>query len=89
MIEIKFSRAFDKGTWSGIKSNGAATIGATTLGELGLIDLLETQLGVKEPESLSFQRKIDYLKALRSANDGSRFYSESMSTDPMAVTEYL
>lgn len=89
MIEIKFSRAFDKGTWSGIRSHGAATVGNITLGELGLIDLLETQLGVKEPESLSYQRKIDYLKALRSANDGSRFYSESMNTDPMAVTEYL
>ncbi len=89
MIEIKFSRVFDRGTWAGAKQSGSSSIGHITVGELGLLDLLETQLGIKKPESLNYQRKIDYLKALRSANEESRFYSESFVTDPMAVTEHL
>jgi ATP-dependent helicase/nuclease subunit B len=89
MIEVLFSKEFDSGVWTGQRESGSASIGQPVLGELGLLDLLETQLGLKQPDSISSQRKIDYLKALRSANAKPRFYSQSLQTDPMAVTEHL
>lgn len=89
MIEVLFSREFDSGVWTGPKPNDWGSVGQIALGELGLLDLLETQLGLKQPESISYQRKIDYLQALRSAGEKPRFYSESLKTDPMAVTEHL
>jgi ATP-dependent helicase/nuclease subunit B len=89
MIEVLFSREFDSGVWTGPKPSEWGVVGQVALGELGLLDLLETQLGLKQPESISYQRKIDYLQALRTIGAGPRFYSESLKTDPMAVTEHL
>lgn len=90
MIEILFSKEFDSGVWNGPKTNEWGSVGQVAVGELGLLDLLETQLGLKRPESISYQRKIDYLQALRSAQSSiHRFYTESLKTDPMAVTEHL
>jgi len=89
MIEVLFSREFDSGVWTGPKPIEWATVGKAALGDLGLLDLLETQLGLKQPESISYQRKIDYLQALRRTDAKPRFYSESLKTDPMAVTEHL
>lgn len=89
MIEVLFSKEFDSGVWTGLRENGSASIGQPVLGELGLLDLLETQLGLKLPDAISYQRKIEYLQALRSANSKPRFYSQSLKTDPMAVTEHL
>lgn len=89
MIEILFSREFDSGVWTGPKASEWGSVGQVALGELGLLDLFETQLGLKKPESISFQRKIDYLQALRTAGTKPGFYSESLKTDPMAVTEHL
>jgi len=89
MIEVLFSKEFDSGVWTGPKENTSAIIGKPNLGELGLLDLLETQLGLKQPDSISYQRKIDYLKALRDVDSKTRFYHQSLQTDPMAVTEHL
>lgn len=89
MIDVLFSKDFDSGVWTGPKPSEWGSVGQVALGELGLLDLLETQLGLKQPESISYQRKIDYLQALREAEVKPRFYSESLKTDPMAVTEYL
>lgn len=89
MIEVLFSREFDSGVWTGAKPTDWAIVGQVALGELGLIDLYETQLGIKQPESLSYKRKIDFLNALKSADNKNRFYSESLIVDPMAVAEHL
>lgn len=89
MIEVLFSREFDSGVWAGPKPSEWGSVGQAALGELGFLDLLETQLGLKQPESISYQRKIDYLQALRSSQSSPRFYTESLKTDPMAVTEHL
>jgi hypothetical protein len=89
MIQILFSLSFDKGVWRGSLVKDHAQVGLTAVGELGLLDLLETQLGLKLPETPSYQRKVDYLQALRAANSTSKFYSASLSTDPMAATEHL
>ncbi|NDG85715.1 MAG: hypothetical protein EBX52_11860, partial [Proteobacteria bacterium] len=89
MIHIRFSMEFDSGVWQGPLQKNRATIGEAALGPLGLLDHLETRLGLKSPESPQHQRIIDYLNALKSKSTEPVFYQASLATDPMAVAEHL
>lgn len=73
MIEVLFSHEFDSGVWTGPKPSEWGSVGQAALGELGFLDLLETQLGLKQPESISYQRKIDYLQPFAPLNRHSDF----------------
>lgn len=72
MIEILFSPEFDSGLWTGAKPIEWGSIGKVSLGVIGLLDLLETHLGLKQPDSISYQRKIEYLRALQTDNHRSK-----------------
>lgn len=88
MINITLSLSSTIGPFTGSLAPQSGRVGYVSLGELGFIDLLETQLGLKKPEHPNFQRKLTWLRALNAANSTPRFYSESLKTDPMAVAEH-
>ncbi|MCE2570549.1 PD-(D/E)XK nuclease family protein [Motilimonas eburnea] len=58
-------------------------------GEQGLITELEFRAGVVSPEGSQAARTVAYLKALKIADEGKRFYSQSLHVDPMASAESL
>lgn len=58
-------------------------------GEQGLIAALEFRAGIASPNSSQAIRTVAYLKALKAADNGNRFYSQSLATDPMASAEAL
>lgn len=66
-----------------------SALGTVTVGPHGLLDLLETRLGlagVWPPQAL---RAVQYQHCLGRADDGARFYSESFRVDALAVAETL
>lgn len=64
-------------------------LGCQLCGEQGLISALELRAGIASPDSSQAARTVAYLKALKAADDGNRFYSQSLATDPMASAEAL
>jgi len=58
-------------------------------GEQGLIAALEFRAGTVSPEDSQAARTVAYLNALKDADDGNRFYSQSLIVDPMASAESL
>lgn len=58
-------------------------------GEQGLIAVLEFRAGIVSPDNSQAARTVAYLKALHAADDDNRFYSQSLSVDPIASAESL
>lgn len=58
-------------------------------GEQGLIGALEFRAGIITPETSLAARAVAYLKALKTADDGNRFYSQSILVDPIASSQTL
>lgn len=84
-LTIRFGLDFD-----GYRSPVSATVcGQVTLGPLGLLDQLETRLGLRAPPSGAMLRVTRYLQCLRQADTGERFYSRSLAVDPMTVARTL
>ena len=63
--------------------------GQITLGPLGLLELLELRLGLRGLRESEAIRVVQYLGALRAADDGQRFYSRSLAVDELAVARTL
>ena len=63
--------------------------GSKLCGEQGLIDELEFRAGLSKQSNAKAERVISYLKALKTANNGNRFYSASLETDPLSCAETL
>lgn len=66
-----------------------SALGTATVGPQGLLDLLETRLGlagVRPPQAL---RAVQYRHCLEGADDGARFYSQSFRVDALAVAQTL
>ena len=65
------------------------TVGEVTVGPLGLLNILETQLGLTGNWPSEALRVVQYLHCLRSINNGARFYSQSLVNDEIAVARSL
>jgi len=66
-----------------------AQLGSLLCGEQGLIAALEFRVGLNTPTQSSAARTVAYLSALKAADNQARFYSESLSVDPVASAEVL
>jgi hypothetical protein len=66
-----------------------SALGAVTVGPQGLLDLLETRLGLAGAWPLQPVRAVQYQHCLQRADDGARFYSQSFRVDALAVAETL
>ena len=63
--------------------------GAATLGPKGLLDVLETQLGLRVPAVHPSEAAFSYLKYLRDSNSPDRFYRRSLDVDEVNVARTL
>ena len=65
------------------------SVGAATLGPLGLLEVLETQLGLPAPEVHPSEAAFAYLRCLREATSSNRFFHRSLEVDPVNVARTL
>ena len=74
----------------GYESSGPTnTIGEVTVGPLGFLGILETQLGLVGNWPNEAIRVVQYLHCLKSLDNGDRFYSRSLTNDELAVARTL
>lgn len=64
-------------------------LGSIVGGPLQLLQWLESQLGLEVQEVSFTTRMLQYLSALRQANNANRFYSQSFDVDEMGVAKRL
>jgi len=65
------------------------SLGCVVTGPTGMLDLLETRLGLGGQWPAQPLRVIQYQRYLVSADNAKRFYSRSLQVDPLAVAKVL
>jgi PD-(D/E)XK nuclease superfamily len=65
------------------------TLGESVLGPLGLLNFLETQLGLAALYPSQAERIVQYRNCLQNLDTDDRFYHRSLSVDPMGTTACL
>lgn len=86
-MKIYFDRAFDGRIWPNWSSKKTGTFGIAWVGPLGLLDILETLLGLKRPimpDSIRAARIVPELEKNRGA-----FWAKSFKEDPLGVAKKL
>ena len=79
----------------GLKADGPLpqpvknTLGEVTVGPLGLLNLMETQLGIPTTDTPFTTRLIQYLACIDSSNHPGAFYHASYDADPFSVARTL
>ncbi len=63
--------------------------GEITLGPRGLLQVLETQLGLPTPDTHPSEAPFSYLQCLREASSPDRFFNRSLEVDPVNVARTL
>ena len=85
-MKITFGQALD-GIGSGMTND---SLGDIVCGPLRLLDILETQLGLKRKSASDLTRTFQFVKVLEElAKKKQRFYSVSFERDSLAVSETL
>lgn len=85
-MRITFDRDFDSGTWPGPLAGRSAVAGEAWAGELGLLGLLETALGLPAPWDGDLARAAALVSAVRATDD---FWSRSAEVDPLGTARRL
>jgi hypothetical protein len=67
----------------------ANQLNATTTGPLGLLNLLETQLGLLQSLPSGAERIVQYVECLKRCDSPARFYHRSLSTDELGTAATL
>lgn len=84
-MHVKFGLHFD-----GLQPQRPTnTTGVVTLGPIGLLAVLETQLGLSPPVAHPSEAAFAYLQCLRDASAPSRFFHRSLQVDPVNVARTL
>ena len=63
--------------------------GEATLGPMGFLKVLETQLGLPTPDTHPSEASFSYLQCLREASTPDRFFHRSLEIDPINVARTL
>ncbi|MFT5473932.1 MAG: ATP-dependent helicase/nuclease subunit B [Kiritimatiellia bacterium] len=85
-MKLVFDQSFDGGAYPGPLADCTATMGELWVGPLGLLDILETRLGLGGPTFTSAERAVDRIHVLAS-HEG--FWSKSFEMDPITTAEVL
>jgi len=64
-------------------------LGVATVGPLGLLNVLETKLGLLGEAPAQSERVVQYCEALRAANSANRFYYQSFQVDALGTSAVL
>ncbi len=67
----------------------ANRLGMPVVGPLGLLDILETRLGLRRRECTHVQRVTQYRECLKSCDTSDRFYHASFEIDPIGASASL
>lgn len=65
------------------------TLGESVVGPLGMLTLLETQLGLLKLQPAQAERVVQYEDCLRELDSPTRFYHQSFATDPLGTASHL
>ena len=88
-MKIIFGWHLDGPTWPETPDGRPFALDAAVVGPLGLLDVLETRLGVNGPGRPAALRIAQYLSRLRSVDDGGAFFSRSLAADGWATARLL
>ena len=88
-LKIVFGWHLDGPTCPETPSGEAHAFDEAVVGPLGLLQLLEDQLGRSGPGAPAALRIAQFLARLRAIDDGNRFYSQSFAADPWATARLL
>jgi CRISPR/Cas system-associated exonuclease Cas4 (RecB family) len=88
-MHIVFGWELDGSSHPQTANGAAAAIGQPVVGPNGLLDILESTLGLLGPNTPAAVRIARYLERLRSLDDGSRFYSRSFARDAWATAKQI
>jgi hypothetical protein len=84
-MKIRFGRHLDgEHGWQ-----PANQLNVTTTGPLGLLNLLETQLGLLQASPTAAERVVHYVKCLKHCDNPSRFYHRSFANDELGTAATL
>lgn len=64
-------------------------LGASLVGPLGFLHILETQLGLLRPHSSQAERIVQYLDCLQKIDSEQHFFHRSLETDPLGTAACL
>lgn len=85
-MHLTFDPDFDFGVWRGTPAPGSAVAGSAWVGPLGLLGILETELGLVAPGTSHADRVAALVPRLFERN---RFYSASARVDPWGAGQRL
>ncbi len=88
-MKIVFGWHLDGPTCPETPGGGAYAIDAAIVGPAGLLNLLETRLGLNGPLTSPARRIAQYVARLRAIDDGRRFFSRSFAADAWATARLL
>ena len=85
-MKIRFDPDFDGGAWPGPLDGRDAAAGEAWLGELGLLERLETALGLAGPVPTAAERAAALVPGLRRIQG---FWTRSSEVDPLGSAREL
>ncbi len=88
-MKIVFGWHLDGPTCPETPGGGAFAIDAAVVGRAGLLNLLETRLGLNTPATPPARRIAQYVARLRAIDDGRSFFSRSFAADAWATARLL
>ncbi|TVQ96862.1 MAG: PD-(D/E)XK nuclease family protein [Desulfovibrionales bacterium] len=88
-MQIILGYMLDGGSYPDALGEADAVSGKVVVGPMGMLSILETRLGLKEPSTHPAVRIGQYLARLKTADDGHRFYSKSFEADAWATANEL
>ncbi len=87
-MDLTFSWFADAGAWPEHPGAAEAALDQEVVGPLGLLDHVETMLGLGRPEVTPVRRIAVYLRKIEAAGPG-RFWSDSFKTDPWSAAREI
>ena len=87
-MDLIFGQSTDGHCYPDFPGNGQGSITTHVVGPNGLVDILETQLGLRGPTVASVARIAAYQAKLDRMGD-ERFWSSSFKADPWATSKLL
>jgi len=88
-MNVTFGWDLDGLTYPETATGAAASFNALVAGPSMLLGLLETRLGFRRPPVQRAVRIAQYLSHLTNVDDGSCFYSDSLTSDAWATADHL
>ncbi len=86
-MKIFFDPSFDEPIWPSWTSSHKATLGEIQVGQMGMLGILETRLGLRTPDISAGIRIASLIPALK--NHPQAFWAQSAAIDPFGVAREL